>query len=418
MNIQLPIPSFDLSYQELVEPKHSLVNYVKHLNLGRIEHVIENFYSGQGPKGFRKISFFLLDLFKLKKNISSNRKLIEEIKQQKLLQHLAFLAFKDRRKRYIRRKRIPTHQLLSFYHRKLGITGFRQLLALSVEEANELGLLEPAVKQYRQGIHLAQDSTFTPTKITSDRFNKDAKFKSFVAFGRSHKYKFPLGQRIHWLITVPKRIIVNLMVVKASAQDFNFTIPLTETFMKRHNIKVAYHIGDKGLSDDETRKYLFENHDIVSIYPLKENAVYPDSFSDVGWPLCPKGYPLKRKGSDYKRKRTQYYCDRRCAENTDVSSRCEHFNSSKIQGYTFFTHFQNGLGKFGPVYQKTVRFKKLYNTRVLTEQINSLAKCIRYHFEENLTATDPQEVEIQALIYAIVLNYDEIVKERLRLEHI
>ena len=414
MNIQLPIPVYDISYYDLVDAENSLVNYVKHLNLGRIERVIEKHYSGRGPKGFRKISFFLLDLFKFKKNIPSNRKLIEEIHQSKVLQHLAFLAFKDRR-RYVRKNKIPTHQMISAYHDKINIDGFRELLALSVEEANELGLLAPSISQYRKGIHLAQDSTFIPAKITLERFSKNEAIFPKVSFGRSHKYKLPLGHRIHWLIAVPHRIVVNCMLEKASKQDFNLTIPMVEGFLLKHKIKIAFHIGDKGYSDDETRDYLLKEHGIIGIYPIKENAKFPDNFNTNGWPVCPYGYPLKRKGSDYKRQRTQYYCQRQCTKANKTMSSCEHYHSQKAQGYTFYTHFDNGLGKFGPVHQESTRFEKLYKTRTLTEQINSLAKCIRYHFDENLTATDPQEVEIQMLLCAIILNYDEIVKERIRL---
>jgi len=415
MNIQLPIPSYDVSYYDLVNKNNSLVNYVKNLNLGRIERIIEKRYSGRGPRGFRKISFFLLDILKVKRNAQSNRKLIEEIHQNKILQHLAFLAFKERGKRYSRINRIPTHQMISAYHKKLDIDGFRELLALSVEEANELGLLVPNTPQYRKGIHLAQDSTFIPSKITLKRFTKNTLMFPKIAFGRSHKYKVPLGHRIHWLITVPRRIVVNCLLEKASSQDFNFAIPLVEDFMIKHKIKVAYHIGDKGYSDDETRDYLLNKYGIIGIYPIKENARFPDNFNENGWPLCPSGYPLKRKGSDYKRARTQYYCDRACNKNRKIVASCGHFHSPKAQGFTLYTHFNDGLGKYGPVHQKSTRFEKLYNTRTFTEQVNSLTKCIRYHFEENLTATDPKEVEIQMLLYAIILNYDEIVKERIRL---
>jgi len=412
MNIQLPIPAFDLSYHDLIDSKHELVSYVQHLNLGRIERLIDTYYSGTGPNGFRKISLFLLDMLKIKKNIPSNRRLIREIKEQRLWQHLTFLASRDRVGRYVRKARIPTHQTISHYHRSLGTKGFREILALTVEEANELGLLAPARNQYRQGIHLAQDSTFTISKVTLENFKKNKSlYQQAIGFGRSHKHKFPFGQKVHWLLSVPRRIIVNLAVSPAQDHDGQYVLPLMKEFVERHQIKVAYHIGDKGLSDDFTRQELYRRYGTVGIYPLKENAVFPKSFNKEGWPLCPHRYPLKRKGTDYKRQRTQYYCDRICL-NLKKKQRCSILHSDKVQGYTFYTKFEEGMGKFGPVPQATRRFEKLYDTRTFTEQINSLIKVIRYHFEENLTATDPTEVEIQALLYAICLNYDEIVKER------
>jgi hypothetical protein len=417
MDIQLPIPAFDLAYYDLVKPQNELVTWFSLLNLGRMERRLEQYYSGRGPQGFRKISFVLLDLLRHKQNLPSNRRLVHEIRNNRLYQHLTGLAQKDKRGRYIRINRIPTHQAISKFHRTVGIQAYRELLALTVEEANELGLLAPRKYWWRSGIQLASDSTFVLTKTRIKTFRKhEDRYGQAIGFGRRHHlYRVPLGSKIHWLISVPARVIVNVLITPAQTPDCGITLPLVDGFMERHKLRVAYHIADKGMSDDATRAALFQRYKIVGLYPLRDNAAFPETYSPEGWPRCPHGHLLKKKGTDYGRKRTQYYCGRICSSLAGGKVvRCSYLRSGKKQGYTFYTKFNQGMGKFGPLHPSDRRFKDLYRQRTLTEQIHSLAKNIRYRFEQNLYAVDPEEIEIQTLSCAICLNYDEIVKERCR----
>ena len=417
MDIQLPIPAFDLCYQDLARPQNKLVRWFSLLNLGRMERILEPFYSGQGPNGFRKISFVLLDLLRHKQNIPSNRRLIQELENQRLYQHLTCLAQKDKRGRYLRRNRIPTHQALSKFHQTVGVQAYRELLALTIEEANELGLLSPRKTWWRPGLQIISDSTFVLSKVRIKTFQSHKRrYKKIIGFGRQHHlYRTPLGSKIHFLISSPRRIILNLIITPAQSQDFGVTVPLVEGFLSRHKLQVAYHIADKGMSDDKTRAIFFQRHKILGLYPIKENAVFPKNYSPEGWPLCPYGYPLKRKGTDYNRQRTQFYCKRICLPSPmGRAARCKYLHSNKKQGYTLYTRFEQGMGKFGPIHRWDQRFQSLYRQRTLVEQLHSLAKNIRYRFEQNLNAVSGDEIEIQALACAICLNYDEIVKERAR----
>lgn len=422
MQIQLPLPIIDASYYDLIDKKNCLVRFILILNTGRMTKILNKFYAPIGPKGFPKISFLLMDFIKIKRNIPSNRKLISELKQQRLLQHLAGLAVFDKLGRYRRKYPIPTHQAISKFHRSVGVSGFRELLKLSVEEADELGLLSTPTKYHRDGIHLTSDSTFMPIRTTYDTFLKrrDSGIPQTIDIGISSKYSFPLGCRIHLLLTIPRRIIVDLEIAEASKHDSNFTLPLIERFTQNHKLKIAYHIADGTCGSDEIRKTLFEKYNIIGIYPLREDSSFPDNFSQKGRPLCSFGFPLKRKGTDYKRRRTQYYCNRICLNLAEYNYKgirsCPYLVSKKKQGFTFYTKFKNGLGKFGPIDQSTKRFERLYDSRTYSEQVIGLTKSHRYHMEHNLTATDPEEITIQALLHAIILNYDEIVNERLKKE--
>lgn len=417
MNIQFPIPALDISYADLTQTDNKLVNWFANLNIGRMEQILYPFYSGRGPKGFRKISFVLLDLLRAKQNIISYRRIFQEVKDQTLYQHLTLLSMKDSDGRYIRVHQIPNHQTLSAFHDKVGIRAYRELLSLTVDEANELGLLDSQKPYWRKGLQTASDSTFVLSKVRPQTYTHHKRFfKGTIAFGRKHHlYRVALGYKAHWLVSLPRRIILQVTTSPANMHDVGFTLPLIEQFLKRHALQIAYHLGDKGFADDEIRQTLWKRHRIVALFPLKENAVYPNSFSPEGWPRCPFGYWLHRKGTDYKLQRTQYYCGRVCLPKpSKASRRCRHLRSDKVQGYTFYTHFREGLGKFGPVHPLDKRFRRLYNHRVLTEQVHSLAKILRYRMEQNLTTLDAAEFEIQALIHAICLNYDEIVKERNR----
>jgi len=339
MDIQLPIPAFDLAYYDLVEPQNELVTWFSLLNLGRMERRLEPIYSGRGPRGFRKISFILLDLLRHKQNLPSNRRLVQEIRSNRLYQHLTGLAQKDKRGRYVRKNRIPTHQAISKFHRTVGVQAYRELLALTVEEANELGLLSPRKSWWRPGIQLASDSTFVLAKTRIRTFQKHKKqYREAIGFGRRHHlYRVPLGTKIHWLISVPGRIIVNLLLTPAQTPDCGLTLPLIDGFMARHKLRVAYHIADKGMSDDSTRAALFQRYKILGLYPFKGNAAFPEAYSPEGWPRCPHGYLLKRKGTDYGRQRTQFYCGRTCSSlNGGKVVRCAYLHSVKKQGYTFY----------------------------------------------------------------------------------
>lgn len=420
MQIQLPLPIVDASYYDLIDKKNHLVHFILALNTGRMAKILNKCYSPIGPKGFPKISLLLMDFIKIKKNISSNRKLISELKQQRFLQHLVGLAVFDKLGRYRRKYPLPTHQSISKFHRSVGVSGFRELLKLSVEESDELGILPSPKRYHRDGIHLTSDSTFIPVRTTYDTFlkRKDSGIPQTIDVGVSSKYSFPLGCRIHFLLTIPRRIIVDLEVAEALKHDSNFTLPLIERFMQNHKLKVAYHIADGACGSDEIRKTLLQRYNLIGIYPLREDSSFPDNFSKEGRPVCAFGFPLKRKGTDYQRKRTQYYCNRLCLYSDDYGYKgvrsCPYLVSKKKQGFTFYTKFKNGLGKFGPIDQSTKRFQRLYDSRTYSEQVIGLTKSHRYHLEHNLTATNPEEITIQALLHAILLNYDEIVNERVK----
>jgi hypothetical protein len=195
--------------------------------------------------------------------------------------------------------------------------------------------------------------------------------------------------------------------------DQTHLVPLLWRFRELYgeSLPVADLLLDKGYDVEALYETAYEDFGMIAVTSRKENIAYPDGFSKKGRPLCPYGIELVRRGTDYGRRRTKFCCEHRCrasdAEPDDGFEDCVHL-SGPGAGFTYYTHFEWGYRKFGPLAPDMDLFAKLYRLRTDVERGFGLTKANRYRMEDNITV-----MGLDALAIHVILHYTAVVIDAL-----
>jgi hypothetical protein len=197
---QLPMPKYSSAYLDLIDEANNLVNYFRLINLSNIHPVIEKCYSQAGPQGYG-IGLFLSRMLKVKQTFVSDRILARRLSENSTYRHFCLLD----------KGPTPAHNTYNTLRKHLGLKRYAEIHVNFVIEANELGLLNPNIKQLpknrRGGLILIGDSTPIRSYCSSKGIKQENGSWCFtdpsVSFGRPHhKDKYPVGHKAHSLITI------------------------------------------------------------------------------------------------------------------------------------------------------------------------------------------------------------------------
>lgn len=393
------------SFQNLTMKEKSFIDYFAKVNMNAIAPVMDELYT-TGPKGYGS-SLILARMIKIKERISSDRELSDKISRNELYRFIT----------HIDHEHIPAHNTFNSLRDRLGVDGLKKIHSNFVSTANSLGLLTPTIegfpKNMRKGIILIADSTFLLTAGSTKGTKKEDGSWLFkdqgAAFGRPHhKHKYPVGYKAHSLITINCIPLVSLLS-SANEHDTDYIGPLLEELKKRYpTLRFAYIILDRGYDSEEIHRDIYENFGIIPVI-IRKKMVYPKGFTSAGLPLCPYNYSMKKKGIDYRYKRTQFACSKVCQKRKQKPLfDCKYLRNTSVFGYTFYTYFEQGYRKFGPVLPNTIIYKKLKPFRTGIERTYALVKENRYRMETSNTYLGHDNVLMHVIEHDIVLTQDII----------
>lgn len=405
---QLPFELFDYSYCDLTDGENELLNYFTRIEDSNIQRVFEKTYKGRGPKGF-EVRCFLAQMLKVKENFLSDRSL-----EAKLLGNSIYrfcCGFREKTE-------VPHHSTYTHVRKRLGVWRYVDIHINFVNQAYRLGILDTHVPKTRKpGLILIADSSFLYAHCSKSGIRDENDNLIFrdpsVRVGRAHhRYKFPLGHRMHTLHTINGIPLVSL-VVGANWHDMMYLIPLLDEFGRRFpHIEAAYIILDKGYDIDPIHEIIFNSYGIIPVIIRKEDIKYPKGFHKDGTPLCDYGFPLRRKGIDYKRQRTQYVCDRICIEMKIAQQElfpCPFIeNSQSKYGLVKYTHFKDSIRLYGPATPNSRIYQALKSFRTGIERDFALVKENRYRLQGTLNYEGFNAVQQHVTLFDIVLTQDKI----------
>lgn len=408
---QLPFEFIDYSYYDLTDRENELLNYFTEIEDSNIQKTLDKTYKGRGPKGF-EVRSFLAQMLKVKENFLSDRRL-----EGKLLGNSIYrfcCGFRNKTE-------VPNHSTYTHMRQRLGVWGYIDIHINFVNQAYRLGILNPDIaalpNNRRPGLILIADSSFlyahcSKSGVRDDNDNLIFKDPS-VSIGRPHhRYKFPLGHRVHTLHTINGIPLVSI-VVGANWHDMMYSIPLLDEFRTRFpHIEAAYIILDKGYDVEPIHEIIYRSYGIIPIIVRKEDIKYPKRFHKDGTPLCDYGFPLRRKGIDYKRQRAQYVCDRICIGMNIAQQElfpCP-FTESKQSKYGLvkYTHFKESIRLYGPATPNSRIYQISKPFRTGIERDLALVKENRYRLQETLNYEGFNAVEQHVTLFDIVLIQDKI----------
>ncbi len=399
-NYQLPLSKFSTAYLDLVDENNELVNYFRSINLHNIHPVVEKCYSGSGPQGYG-IGLFLSRMLKVKQTFVSDRILAKRLSENSTYRYLCLLE----------KPFTPAHNTYHTLRNHLGVDGYAKIHVNFVNEANELGLLNPNIerlpKNRRKGLILIGDSTPIRSYCSSKGVKQEDGSWLFtdpsVSFGRPHhRDKYPVGHKAHSLITITGIPVASIVSTRSDSDQVHI-FPLLDEFKKRFpSLSIAYIILDAGYDTEEIHKGIYENYDIVPVI-VRKKMVYPKRFNSEGTPLCDFGYPLTKTGIDYKRKRTRYHCRNICRKDAQMTLPCSYFDTGD---FIFYTHFRNSYRKYGPAIPDSIIYKKLKPFRTAVERGFGLVKENRYRMEYTNTYMGIDNVAMHVIEHDIVLTQD------------
>ena len=128
---------------------------------------------------------------------------------------------------------------------------------------------------------------------------------------RHHRHKYPVGHKTHSLRTISGVPLVTLLS-PAYESDQAFILPLVEELLGRYpELQFSYLILDRGYDAEQIHQNVYEYAGIIPVI-IRKKMVYPKSFTEDGYPLCPWGFAMKPRGIEYKQQRTKYACFRVC----------------------------------------------------------------------------------------------------------
>jgi len=402
---QLPMPKISSAYLDLIDENNDLVNYFRLINLYNIHPVIEK-CSRAGPQGYG-VGLFLSRMLKVKETFVSDRILARRLSQNSTYRHLCLLD----------KGPTPAHNTYNTLRKHLGVKRYAEIHVNFVNEANELGLLNPNIQQLPksrcEGLILIGDSTPIRSYCSSKGIKqKDGSWiftDPSVSFGRPHhRDKYPVGHKAHSLITITGIPMVSIVSTRRDSDEIHI-FPLLDEFKKRFpSLPIAYIVLDAGYDSEEIHKGIYEGYAIIPII-IRGKMVYPKGFNPDGTPLCELGYPLIKTVLDYGRGRTKYVCQRICKrDNQEKLFHCPYLKTSGHNGYTFYTHFKNSYRKYGPATPDTIIYKKLKPFRTAIERGFGLLKENRYRMEHTNTYMGIDNVAMHVIEHDIVLTQDII----------
>lgn len=399
VNFQIPLPGLARDFNELTKQEMHFISYFSAIDTNSISPVLDC-YAGIGPKGY-DVFLILARIIKIKERILSDRQLAEELKKNDLY-------------RFVTNDIQPAHNTFNTLRKRLGSEGFVEVHKRFVLKAHSLGLLEPEIpdlpKHKKSGIILVADSTFLIT-CGSTKGEKDDqghwqfKDESIAFTGKGHHaHKYPVGHKAHSLKTV-NGIPMATIITAASVSDQNAILPLIDEVTGRYpDLPFAYIILDKGYDAEEIHRDIYEYFNIIPII-IRKKTVYPEGFTQDGFPLCPWGIPMKPKGIEYKHRRTKYACFKLCKkEGQPILFPCDYVKEQYMYGYTCYTYFSNGYRKFGPALPHNAIYKKLKPLRTGIERTFGLVKENRYRMESTNFYKGIENVTIHHLNSCIFFN--------------
>jgi hypothetical protein len=404
---QLPMPNYSAAYLDLTDKNNQLVNYFRTISLHNIYPVIKKSYSGSGPQGYG-LGLFLSRMMKVKQTFISDRILAKRLSENSTYRHLCLLE----------KEFTPAHNTYHTLRKHLGVDGYAKIHVNFVNEANELGLLNPSIarlpKNRRKGLILIGDSTPIRSYCRSKGVKQEDGSWLFtdpsVSFGRPHhRDKYPVGHKSHSLMTITGIPMVSIVSTRSDS-DQTHIFPLLDKFQTRFpHLKVAYVTLDSGYDAEEIHKGIYENYNIIPVI-IRKKMVYPKGFTPEGIPCCELGYPLDRTGIDYKRKRTRYHCKRICRNDPQKTFPCIYLDDAKE--LLFYTHFKDSYRKYGPAIPDSIIYKKLKPFRTAVERGFGLIKENRYRMEYTNTYMGIDNVTMHVIEHDIVLTQDIIFEYR------
>lgn len=401
---QLPM-GFARPFSGLTSEEKDFFDYFSKIDTSCIDKVFDERPSF-GPKGFG-ISLILARILKIKERISSDRELATKLSKNDSYRFVTgFLGNNS-----------PAHNTFNTLRERLGVKGFVNIHCNLVLKANELGILDPEImglpSNRRKGIILIADSTFLITSGSTKGIKNDDGLWIFkdksAAFGRPHhKHKYPVGHKVHCLMTINGIPLVGI-VDSANGYDQDYIIPLLELLYERFpKLTFAYIILDRGYDAEDIHEEIYEYFEIIPII-IRKKISYPKGFDTYGFPLCPYGFSTRRKGIEYNHKRTKYACFKSCKDAKEpILFNCKHLETSHKYGYMTYTYFKDSYRKFGPATPGSMIYRKVKRYRTGIERYYGLVKENRYRMESSNRYKGIDNINIHVTEHDIVLTQDII----------
>jgi hypothetical protein len=401
---QLPM-GFTRPFSDLTSAEKDFFDYFSKIDTSCIEKSFDQ-SSCFGPKGFGT-SLILARILKIKERISSDRELALKLSKNDAYRFVTRFP----------RNSSPSHNTFNTLRERLEVKGFVAIHVNFVLKAHELGILDPEITELprhrRKGIILIADSTFLLTSgSTKGVKTDDGKwlFKdNSAAFGRPHhKHKYPVGHKVHSLMTINGIPLVSV-IDSANGYDQDYIITLLELLYERFpRLTFAYIILDKGYDAEEIHEDIYEYFEIIPII-IRKKTSYPKGFDANGFPLCHYGFSMRRKGIEYEHRRTKYACFKSCADAKEpLLFQCRYRETLHHYGYMTYTYFKDSYRKFGPATPRSFIYQKLKKYRTGIERYYGLVKENRYRMESSNSYKGIDNITIHVIEHDIVLTQDVI----------
>lgn len=207
LNSNIEHKAYIMPHKYTTQEKQFL-DYFNNIDKYGIEKILSDYHS-TGPVGYTSY-LILMRILKVKERISSDRELVNKLAKNPIYREAVGIKLDE----------IPAHNTFNTLRNRLKPEGFERINHHLVLQAYEMGLLTPPIENLpdmlKDNIILVGDSSFllavASTKGEKDEDGNWLFTDSSIAFGRPHhKHKYPVGHRVHSIMSVSGIPIVSLL---------------------------------------------------------------------------------------------------------------------------------------------------------------------------------------------------------------
>jgi len=402
-NIEQEIQELSRKY---TPQERQFLDHFHSINKNAIKKILSEYHS-TGPLSYSS-TLILSRILKVKERISSDRELGEKLCKNPIYRDAAG----------IRSSEIPAHNTFNTLRQRLGPEGFSRIHRHFVLQAYETGLLTPPLKNIpkilKDKIILIGDSTFL-LAVASTKGEKDKKGNwlftdDSIAFGKPHhKHKYPVGHRVHSVMSVSGISMVSILAPANESDDIHIIPVLRETLARYKEINFGCIILDAGYNSEDLHRDIYKELHLLPIIIRMPSMKYDPGLSAEGTPFYPFEYKARRKGIEYNHQRTKFACYHACKKDPQqLLFNCPYKDSKSRFGWMTHTCFKDSYRKQGPAVPGSRVYERLKPLRTGIERYYGLTKENRYRMETSNTYMGHDNVLIHVIEHDIALTLDII----------
>jgi transposase len=430
-----------IDYESLIPQGHLLRKIDRVLDLNFLTQLTAPMYSnGSGRPSIDPIVFVRMTLLSYLYNISSDRRLCEEVGFNLAYRWFCRLSLKDA---------VPDHSSFTKIRDRLGEETYKKIFVTVVEQCRKAGLVKAERVMIDGSIIKANASLYNMTERESEPSAQDPNSEPYVdtthskdglsnndlrrgdirgkkisnqthvsksdpdatLAGKASEYK-SLAYKTHETIDADSRVIIDAHVTTGAVSEVSVVCERLDAVKEELNLDIGEAIADRGYGSGEALGGM-EERGIETNIPLWSTRTGQSLFRDLdlGFTInddgkgvtCPAGHPMRRRGHDNTHKRIKFHMLSKTCSTCPLAEKCLSGKEKTTFSKTFYISDHHLIWAKTHEKQKNPEFSKKLRERMWKME-GIFAEAKELHGLRRARYRSRWKVQVQVYMIATVQN--------------